>query len=89
MALDKPELETEKNQDTEMPVGASLKENTVEISSPEGVEEFSLKGYGTKEEGKLSLTLYEALFLLGKGTIEIKDEKTGKKIAFQELLKRF
>ena len=89
MALDKPELETEKNQDTEMPVGASLKENTVEISSPEGVEEFSLKGYGTKEEGKLSLTLYEALFLLGKETIEIKDEKTGKKIAFQELLKRF
>jgi tRNA-intron endonuclease len=89
LALDKPELETEKNQDTEMPVGASLKENTVEISSPEGVEEFSLKGYGTKEEGKLSLTLYEALFLLGKETIEIKDEKTGKKIAFQELLKRF
>jgi len=89
LALDKPELETEKNQDTEMLMEASLKENTVEISSPEGVEEFSLKGYGVKEEGKLLLTLYEALFLLGKGTIEIKDEKTGKKIAFQELLKRF
>ncbi len=89
LALDKPELETEKNQDTEMPVGASLKENSVDIQSPEGVEEFSLKGYGVKEEGKLLLTLYEALFLLGKGTIEIKDEKTGKKIAFQELLKRF
>ena len=88
LVLDKPDLET-KNQDIEMPVGASLKEKSVEISSSEGVEEFSLKGYGVKEEGKLSLTLYEALFLLGKGTIEIKDETTGKKISFQELLKRF
>jgi len=86
--LDKPELETE-NQDIEMPVKASLKEKSVEISSPEGVEEFALKGYGVKEEEKLSLTLYEALFLLGKGTIEIKDETTGKKISFQALLKRF
>jgi tRNA-intron endonuclease len=88
LVLDKPELET-KNQDIEMPVGASLKEKSVEISSPEGVEEFALKGYGVKEEEKLSLTLYEALFLLGKGTIEIKDETTGKKISFQALLKRF
>ena len=88
LVLDKPELET-KNQDIEMPVGASLKEKSVEISSPEEIDEFSLKGYGVKEEGKLSLTLYEALFLLGKGTIEIKNEITGKKISFQELLKRF
>jgi len=88
LVLDKPELET-KNQDIEMPVGASLKEKSVEISSPEDIDEFSLKGYGVKEEGKLSLTLYEALFLLGKGTIEIKNEITGKKISFQELLKRF
>ena len=89
LELDKPELEAEKSQEIEMPVGASLKENVVTVSSPEAVEDFSLKGYGVTEDGKLRLTFYEALFLLGKGAIEIKDEETGKKLVFQDLLKRF
>jgi len=89
LALDKPELEAEKSQDVVMPVGASLKENVVTVSSPEGIEEFSLKGYGVTEDGKLCLAFHEALFLLGKGTIEIRDETTGKKLGFQELLKLF
>ena len=37
----------------------------------------------------MCLTLYEALFLLSKGTIEVKYEKTEKEIVFQELLKIF
>lgn len=89
LALDKPELEAEKSQDVVMPVGASLKETEVTVSSPEGVEEFSSKGYGVVEDGKLRLTFHEALFLLGKGAIEIKDEATGKKMIFEELLKLF
>jgi tRNA-intron endonuclease len=89
LALDKPELEAEKSQEVIMPVGASLKETVVTVSSPEGIEEFSSKGYGVTEDGKLRLTFYEALFLLGKGAIEIKDEATGKKLVFQDLLKRF
>ena len=87
--MDKSELEAEKSQDVVMPVGASLKETVVTVSSPEGVEEFSLRGYGVTEDDKLRLTFYEALFLLGKGAIEIKDEETKKKMVFQELLKRF
>ena len=90
MALDKAEVEAEKSQDAIIvPVGASLKEIVVFVSSPEGIEEFSSKGYGVDEDGKLRLTFYEALFLLGKGAIEVKDEETGEKMVFQDMLKRF
>jgi len=87
--LEESELEAEKSQEVVMPVGASLNENVVTISSPEGIEEFSLRGYGVAEDDKLRLTFYESLFLLGKGAIEVEDKKTGKKLVFQELLKRF
>lgn len=87
MVLDK-EPEDEKTQEMELPVGASLKETTITVNSPEGIEEFSAKGYGTTENGKLNLTFHETLFLVGKKTIEVKDEK-GKKLTFQQLLDRF
>ncbi len=86
--MDKLE-EPQKKQETIVPIVASLINNEVRISSRDGIEELTLKGYGTEEEEKLRLTLYEALFLLGKGTIEIKDKKTEKEIVFQELLKIF
>jgi tRNA-intron endonuclease len=89
LALDKPELEAEKSQDSLVPVGASLKETVVTVSSPEGLEELSLKGYGVTEDDKLRLTFYEALFLLSKGAIEITDEENKEKLVFQDLLKRF
>ncbi len=87
--MKKSELETEESQTAEMPIIASLKENVVTISSPEGIEELSLKGYGVDEDAKLCLTFYETLFLLGKGAIEVTDEETGIKMVFQNLLKRF
>jgi tRNA-intron endonuclease len=86
--VDKTEFAVQKKQEIVAPINASLIDNEVFVTSIEGVEELSLKGYGTKEEKKLRLTFYEALFLLGKGTIEIKDEKT-EEIAFQKLLKLF
>jgi tRNA-intron endonuclease len=89
LALEKPEVEAGKSPEAVVPVGASLKETVVTVSSPEGIEELSMKGYGVDEDGKLRLTFYEALFLLGKGAIEVTDEKTKQKMAFQNLLKRF
>jgi tRNA-intron endonuclease len=83
------ELEAEKSQDIMMPIGASLKETEVKISSPDRLEELSSKGYGITEDGKLRLTFCEALFLLAKGTIDIKDQATEEKIVFENLLKRF
>ena len=90
MALDKAEVEAEKTKDAVVvPVEASVKGTVVTVSSPQGIEEFSFKGYGVDEDGKLQLTFYEALFLLGKGAIEVTDEETKKKMGFQGLLKRF
>ena len=88
--MDKAEVEAEKTKDAVVaPVEASVKERVVTVSSPEGIEEFSLKGYGVDEDGKLQLTFYEALFLLGKGAITVTDKETKKKMVFQDLLKRF
>ena len=86
--MDKSELEAEKSQEVVMPVGVSLNENVVTVSSSEAVEEFSLRGYGVLEDSKLRLTFHEALFLLGKGAIEVEDKETGEKFVFEELLKR-
>ena len=87
--MDKPELEEEKSPEIETPIAASLIDTAVTVSSPEGVGEFLSKGYGVAEDGKLALTFHEALFLLGKGAIEVKDKKTREKMVFQKLLKRF
>jgi tRNA-intron endonuclease len=90
LVLDKAEVEAEKPKDAVVvPVEASLKGTVVTVSSPEGIEEFSSKGYGVDEDGKLRLTFYEALFLLGKGAITVTDEETKEKMVFQDLLKRF
>jgi tRNA-intron endonuclease, archaea type len=90
LALDKAEVEAEKTKDAVvLPVEASVKGTVVTVSSPEGIQEFSSKGYGVDEDGKLRLTFYEALFLLGKGAITVADEETKEKMVFKDFLKRF
>ena len=87
--MEKREVEAEKSQEAIVPIGASVKETVVTVSSPDGVKDLSLKGYGVIEESKLRLTFYETLFLLGKGAIEVTDEETKEKIVFKDLLERF
>ena len=65
-----------------------LRDKDVLVSSSEGVEELSSRGYGVAEDGNLALTFSEALFLLSKGIIEIEDEK-GREVSFQKLLKQY
>ncbi len=89
MALENSERGAEESKAEEITIAASLKENVITVSSPEGVEELSSRGYGVLENDKLTLTFYEALFLLGKKTLELEDKETRKKIDFQDLLKRF
>jgi tRNA-intron endonuclease len=87
LASDKAEVEAEKTEDVVvLPVEACLKGTVVTVSSKNGVKEFSSKGYGVNEDGKLQLTFYETLFLLSKGAIEVTDKE---KMAFKTLLKRF
>jgi len=89
VALGRSKPEADETRVAELKIEASLKENDVLVSSPEGIEGLSLRGYGVSEDGKLKLTFYEALFLLSKEVIEVEDEETGEKVGFQELLKRF
>jgi tRNA-intron endonuclease len=89
LALESSKPEAEESRAVEIKIEALLREDVVLVSSPEGIEGLSTRGYGVPEDGKLNLTFYEALFLLGKEVIEVGDEKTGKKMGFQDLLKRF
>ncbi|MFQ6068363.1 MAG: tRNA-intron lyase, partial [Candidatus Bathyarchaeia archaeon] len=47
------------------------------------------RGYGTLDNKKLTLTIYETLFLQSKGILEVVKRKSGKALDFQELLHQF
>jgi tRNA-intron endonuclease len=72
-------------------IKATLKDKAVIVSSPEDINELAQRGYGTKEDKTLQLTLVEALFLLSKGIIqvEIAAKKTSKPVSFQQLLSHY
>jgi tRNA-intron endonuclease len=88
VALGQSKPQADETRVPELKVEASLREHDVLVSSAEGIEGLSSRGYGVSENGKLTLTFYEALFLLSKGVIEVKEE-TGGKVGFENLLKRF
>ncbi len=89
IALGQPKHEVEASRVLEEKIKTSIGDNGVVVLSLDGVEGLSSRGYGVSENGTLMLTLYEALFLLSKGVIEVEDEKTGEEVNFQNLLKRF
>lgn len=62
-----------------------LTEKGVKVKAKSRVEELKAKGYGIDEDSGLLLNFCEALHLIDKGLLEVKDEK-GEKIGFQELL---
>jgi tRNA-intron endonuclease len=70
---------------SELKLKGLLVEKGVKISKKQSVDEFSSRGYGVTENDELSFKFYEALHLLDKGMLEIKDEKGGK-VDFQKLL---
>ncbi len=70
-------------------IKTTLSENGVVVSSQEEIEGLSSRGYGVSENGLQRLSFYEALFLLSKEIIEVKEETTEKEVSFQELLRRF
>lgn len=75
--------------ETELKIKAFLDDSGVIVSSPEGIEALSSRGYGVSEDGTLTLAFYEALFLLSKGIVEIEDKKTGSSLGFRDLLQKF
>lgn len=73
----------------ELKIEATLTEGGVLVSSPDSIEGLSSRGYGVSKNGELTLTFYEALYLLGKGILQVEDKETGKGLSFQDVLKRF
>jgi tRNA-intron endonuclease len=67
-------------------IKAVLKGNEITVTIPESIEELASRGYGTKQNKKLTLTLYESLYLLSKNIIEVTERRGKKKTTFQQLL---
>ncbi|MCK5592840.1 hypothetical protein KAI31_01955, partial [Candidatus Bathyarchaeota archaeon] len=83
-----PNGEAEATHTAEQKIKASLDDNGILVSSSEGIESLSMRGYGVFEGKKLTLAFYEALFLLSKGIIQIEDNKMIG-VNFKGLLQRF
>jgi tRNA-intron endonuclease len=66
-----------------------LTKDGVKVSSSEDIEGLSSRGYGVSRDDELLLTFYEALYLLGKEILEVKDEETGESMSFLDVLKHF
>jgi tRNA-intron endonuclease len=75
----------EQPQRQETKTEGKLTEKGIKITDKQRIEEFKAKGYGVEENSGLLLNFYEALHLLDKGLIDVKDER-GERIAFQQLL---
>jgi tRNA-intron endonuclease len=58
----------------------------VRIAEQSSVDVLSSRGYGTSENGTFTLAFYEALYLLNKEMLEVKDEN-GEEVDFQSLLR--
>jgi tRNA-intron endonuclease len=69
----------------ETKIEGTLTEKGVKIANKQRIEELKAKGYGVKENGGLLLNFYEALHLLDKGLVLVKDAEGGE-IGFQQLL---
>jgi tRNA-intron endonuclease len=87
--MDQKDEKREPEEEKKVPIKATLREDGVFVQSTEDVEGLSSRGYGTKADEGVTLTFYEALFLLGKGIIEVTDEKTRGSITFQDLLGKY
>ena len=64
--------------------GIFVKEG-VKINEQSSIDALSQRGYGVIENKTFMLAFYEALYLLDKGLLEVKDGK-GNQVDFQELL---
>ncbi len=69
----------------ETKIEGALTEKGVKITNKQRAEELRAKGYGIEENGGLLLNFYEALHLLDKGLVSVKDKK-GNEVGFQQLL---
>jgi len=70
---------------SELKTTGVLMEKGVRIAEKSSVDALSSRGYGTAENDVLTLAFYEALYLVDKELLEVKDKK-GEEVDFQSLL---
>ncbi len=66
-----------------------LSNKGVSISDGKDLENLASRGYGTLEDKELTLSSYEALFLQGKGLLDIFRQKSREALDFKDLLHHF
>ncbi len=80
---------TNAKREIELRTKAFLDDGVITVSSPDGIEALSSRGYGVPRDGKITLAFYEALFLLGKDVLEIEDKNARKPMDFKGILQEF
>jgi len=68
---------------------ALLARNEIVVSARSDVDALASRGFGNVDNEKLKLRLYEAMFLLDKGLIEVKQKNPKKTLGFQDVLQLF
>jgi tRNA-intron endonuclease, archaea type len=84
-------LMTEKpNGDSSSEIAAEgiLTKKGVRVAEESSISSLSQRGYGTDEEGVFNLAFYEAMYLLDKQLLKVKDEH-GKTVDFNHMLQLF
>jgi tRNA-intron endonuclease len=65
-----------------------LEEKGVKITEKSNIDDLSQRGYGTSENDVFTLAFYEALYLVDKLMLEVKNKK-GETVDFQSLLSSY
>jgi tRNA-intron endonuclease len=76
---------TKKSPLEEFKTNGTLTKKGIIVTEQSNIDALSSRGYGTLENKVFTITFYEALYLLDKGMLEIKDEEK-KAVVFQSLL---
>ena len=77
--------ETKKTQPPEFRTSGTLEAKGIRVTDKSSIDALTSRGYGTMENETFTLAFYEALYLLSKGMLEVKDQK-GNVVSFQSLL---
>jgi len=80
--------ENRTTQPAEFRTNGTLTKKGVAVIEKSSIDSLATRGYGTLENAVFTLSFYEALYLVDKGMLEVKDEK-GKTADFQSLLHRY
>jgi len=70
-------------------IGGLLSKQGVRLSTGNSLASLTSRGYGTPEKNKLTLNVFETLFLQSKGILEVKKGKRPRALDFQQLLHQF